>query len=95
MLENRKVYESRLEAQLAQWSAEIDVIAVKANRAEVATKLQYDRTIELLQRIHSDAGLRLSGLREATDDAWEGLKLGTEKTWSGFRRQFQHTVGRP
>jgi len=48
MFEKRKAYESNLEAQLAMWKADIDVLQAKAGRAEVSAKVQYDKTIENL-----------------------------------------------
>ena len=48
MLENRKIYESNLEAQLAQWKAEIDVLKAKVKRAEVDAKVQYDQSIDTM-----------------------------------------------
>ena len=43
MLENRKAYESKLDAQLAQWKADIDVLKAKAKRAEVDARVSYDK----------------------------------------------------
>lgn len=88
MFENRKNYESNLEAQLAQWKADIDVIRAKATRAEVSARVQFDKTIDDLQRAHDAAGARLKSLMDASDDAWESLKMGTEKAWTEFRSQF-------
>lgn len=90
MLENRKIYESNLEMQLAQWKADIDVLKAKAKRAEVGAKVQYDKTIDSLQRTHDDARGHLRGLQEAGEDAWEGVKSGTEKAWAEFRTLFHH-----
>jgi len=95
MLENRKVYESHLEAQLAQWKADIDVIKAKANRAEVAAKVQYDKIIDDLQRTHDEAGHHLRNLSDASDEAWESLKLGTEKAWTRLRSEFHRSSGKP
>jgi len=91
MLENRKVYESNLEAQLAQWKADIDVLKAKAKRAEVGAKVQYDKTIDSLQHTHDEAGKHLHNLKDAGDDAWENVKSGTEKAWTEFRALFHHS----
>jgi hypothetical protein len=39
MLKDRKAYEKKLDAQLAQWKAEIDVLKAKAKRTEVDANL--------------------------------------------------------
>jgi predicted nucleic acid-binding Zn-ribbon protein len=89
MLENRKIYESHLEAQLAQWHADIDVLKAKARRAEVGMKVRYDQTIEALQHKHEEAGQQLSGLRSASDEAWESVKASTEKFWNEVKSLFR------
>jgi hypothetical protein len=89
MLQNRKVYESNLEAQLAQWKADIDVLKAKAKRAEVGAQIQYDKTIDSLQRTHDDAGKQLHSLKVAGDEAWDSVKTGTEKAWTEFRDLFR------
>ena len=91
MFENRKIYESQLEAQLATWKADIDVLKAKAKRAEVGAKVQYDKTIDSLEKTHKDASGHLSRMKEAGDEAWEGVKTGTEKAWTEFRDFFVHS----
>ena len=89
MLEQRKIYESNLETQLARWKADIDVLKAKARRAEVGANIRYDQTIEALQGKHDEACHRLRSLRTASDEAWEGLKVSTEKVWTEFKALFQ------
>lgn len=95
MLENRKVYESKLDAQLAEWKAEIDVIKAKAKRAEVGAKINYDKAIDTLQRRHDEADHHLRDLKIASDEAWESVKTGTEKVWSEVKALFQSSVEKP
>lgn len=89
MLEDRKIFESKLEAQLAQWKAEIDVLKAKAKRTEVDAMVNYDKVIENLQHKHSEAGTRLQQLKTASDEAWESLKTSTEKAWEEIKGLFQ------
>jgi hypothetical protein len=89
MHENRKIYESNLEAQLAQWNAEIDVLKAKAKRATVDAMVQYDQSIDSLQSKHDEAAKRLRSLKAASDEAWEGMKASTEKVWTEFKALFK------
>ncbi|GLH73404.1 hypothetical protein GETHLI_19060 [Geothrix limicola] len=92
MLENRKSYEGHLDAQLAKWKAEIDLARAKAGRAEPRAKVQFDLAIDSLQRAHDEANRHLSGLKEASDEVWEDLKLGTEKAWTDIRSHFNRSI---
>ena len=92
MLENRKAYESKLDAQLAQWKADIDVLKAKAKRAEVDARVSYDKIIDALEAAHDKAGHQLRNLQAASDDAWESLKASTDKTWIEFKSVFQSSA---
>jgi hypothetical protein len=81
MLKDRKNYETKLEAQLAQWKADIDVMKAKAAQKKVGAMVKYDEGIDTLMKKHKDADRHLHNLKAATDEAWEGAKASTEKVW--------------
>jgi predicted aldo/keto reductase-like oxidoreductase len=95
MLKDRKNYENRLDAQLAQWKAEIDVLKAKAARTEVDAKVHVDQSIDAMQRKHDEAAGRLRGLKASSDDAWEDLKTSTEKAWTEFKALFHDSPVAP
>ena len=95
MLKDRKAYESKLDAQLAQWSADLDVLKAKAKRAEVDAKVAYDKSIDAMQRKHDEASKHLRDLKTASDDAWESVKTGTEKVWVEVKALFQGSTRKP
>ncbi len=81
MLEDRKAYENKLDAQLAQWKADLDVLKAKAKLTGVDVMVNYDKTITALEEKHDEASKHLGNLKAATDDAWENVKVGMEKVW--------------
>jgi len=95
VLKDRKAYESTLDAQLAQWKADIDVLKAKAKRAEVNAMVSYDKAIDALQGKHDEAGRNLSKLKAASDEAWENVKDGTEKVWVELKALFHGVVEKP
>lgn len=88
MFEHRKAYETRLDAQLAQWDADIGVLKAKAARAEVDAKIRYDEALTGLQLKHDEVGIHLGKLRAASDETWEAVKAGAEKAWLEFKLLF-------
>lgn len=94
MLENRKAYETKLDAQLAQWKADIDVLKAKTKRAEVDALVNYDQVIEALQQKHEAASHQLRDLKVASDDAWESVKTLTEKAWLELKSLFESSPGK-
>ncbi len=78
----KKAYQHKLEAQLDEWSAEIDQLKIKADKAEADAQLEYYKQIEELRSMQEVASSKLTELKEASDDAWEDLKAGMDRAWS-------------
>jgi uncharacterized coiled-coil DUF342 family protein len=77
----KESYRQKLKAQLDQWSAEIDKIKARADKADADVKLEYSEQIEDLRVKQQAAKEKLAGLLSASDDAWEDLKAGVESAW--------------
>ena len=92
MWEDRKHYESKLDAQMAQWKADIDVMRAKAKRMHVDALVEHDKGLDALQVKHDEVGIHLTQLKASTDEAWGGVKEGTEKVWTDLKALF-HSVG--
>jgi hypothetical protein len=95
MLADRKAYETKLDAQLAQWGADLDVLKAQARRAEVDAMITYDKALDALQRKHDEAGARLAQLKAASDETWEAVKAGTEKSWHELKAMFHGSAAKP
>lgn len=83
-MSKKEAYEKKLEAQLDEWNAKIDVLKAKAQRAGADAKVDYEETIEDLQQKRAAAKSKLQDLREASDDAWDDLKEGVEQAWDNL-----------
>ena len=93
-MNKKQAYEEKLKAQLNQWTAEIDVLKAKAEKAEAEAKVNYQETIEDLQEKRSRANEKLQDLRRAGDDAWEDLKEGIEEAWSSLGASIKSAMSR-
>lgn len=74
----KESYEKKLQAQLDEWSAEIDQLKAKADKAGADAQIEYHRQVEELRSRQEEAKRKLGELREAGDGAWEDLKAGAE-----------------
>ena len=85
----KEEYQRKLEAQLAEWSAEIDQLKEKADQAGADLKDEYYEQIENLRAKQQDARENLARLKEAGDDAWEELKAGANRAWEALSQALQ------
>jgi uncharacterized coiled-coil DUF342 family protein len=77
-MKQREVYQHKLQTQLAEWSAAIDQLKVRADEVETDVKADYDRQISELQQKLDIAQGKLEELQQARDDVWESLKADVE-----------------
>jgi predicted ATP-binding protein involved in virulence len=90
----RKAYVEKFDAQLKEWSAEIAQFKAKADKAQAEAKIEYYKTIRVLQYMRDQAEIKLDKLKTASDDAWEDLMVGTEKAWAEIKTSFQDAASR-
>ena len=94
MMEKRKAYEEKLDAQLKEWSAQIALFKARADKAKAEVKIEYYKTIEALQHKQDEAGKKLHELKTAGDEAWEDLKTGAEKAWAEVKATFHSAASK-
>jgi hypothetical protein len=76
---NKEAYREKLEAQMREWSAKIDLLKAKADQAEAEAKVEYRNRIEDLRQKKEALRVKLGELQNASDAAWKDIKTGTEK----------------
>jgi hypothetical protein len=92
--DKRKAYEEKFEAQLKEWSADIDLLNAKADKTRAEVKIEYYKMIETLQGKQDGARMKLKELKTAGDDAWEDIKAGAENVWTEVKTAFQSAASR-
>ncbi|HUJ18598.1 MAG TPA: coiled coil domain-containing protein [Nitrospirota bacterium] len=94
MNDKRKAYEEKLDAQLKEWGAQIGLLKAKADNAKADAKIEYYKTIEVLQSKQNEAKAKLKELKTASDAAWEDLKKGAEKAWADVKTAYHDASSR-
>jgi hypothetical protein len=82
MKDTRKAYEEKLETQLNEWSAQIELLKAKTDNARADANIEFVKTMDALQQKRNEAASKLRGLKAAGEEAWEDLKTGAEKAWA-------------
>ena len=90
----RKAYEEKLDAQLKEWNAQIELLKTRADKAKAEVKIEYYKTIEALQGKQNEAKTKLRELKTAGDEAWEDVKKGAEKAWAEVKTAYHDASSR-
>ncbi len=94
-MDEKKLYEQKLQAQLDEWRAEIDKLKAKANSASADAQLELSRQIEDLEVRLEEGSNRLSELSQASGEAWVKLREGLESAWDSLSTVREITVRCP
>ena len=94
MKDKRKAYEEKIDAQLEEWNAQLALLRARAAKARAGAKVEYNKTIEALQRRNDEARAKLHELETASDEAWEDIKTGAEKAWAEVKTAFHDAVSK-
>jgi len=90
----KKAYQEKIEAQLKEFAAKIDVLAAKADKAKAEAKVKYNKQIEGLRAKQESVRQKLVGLKEPGSEAWEDLKQGLDAALDDLKGAVQSAVSR-
>ncbi|MGH8575395.1 MAG: coiled coil domain-containing protein [Gammaproteobacteria bacterium] len=76
-----QAYREKLEAQLQEWDAQLDLMKARASKLKADTKIEFESQLTALQQKRREAIARLEDLSQRGEGAWEDLKAGTEGAW--------------
>ncbi len=86
----KEAYQQKLEAQLKEWAAGIEVLKARAEKAKAEAKIEYMEQIDKLHSHEEAAKAKLQELKHSGEHAWEELKPGLERSWSELKSALEH-----
>ena len=87
-MDKKDLYIEKLNAQLKEWSASIDVLKAKADKANADLKIGYYKQLDDLKTKRDTARNKIDDLKAAGDDAWERMTMAVEKSWGDIKAAF-------
>lgn len=92
-MDEKLVYLEKMQAQLNEWVAKIDVLIGKADKATAGKRAAYQEQIRALQEKKKTAEERLQILKAAGEGAWRDAKEAMDKISGDIRlalNKFKH-----
>jgi flagellar biosynthesis chaperone FliJ len=84
-MNDKELYQQKMQARLDEWKAEVDKLKAKGSGASADVQLDMNKQIRVLEGRIEDGKAKLSELTEASEDAWESIKEGVESAWGSLR----------
>jgi phage host-nuclease inhibitor protein Gam len=84
-MENRREYIDRLAARLIELESEIHELEAIADKAIAEVKAEYHQQIKELFLKKEELQNKVSKIKDASGNAWEDMKTGSELSWEVFQ----------
>ena len=86
----KEEYHHKINAELSEWDAQVERERAERKRDLASSELDgEDEDVRAYRARRKEAEIRLSELRDASEDKWEDLKTGVEKAWLDAKNAFQ------
>lgn len=93
-METKDAYKQKLEAQLNELGAQINLLAAKADSAGVDAKLKYNQELDELRDKQRQAAVKLKELEAAGEHAWKKVKDSADTLWHDLQTGVASTVAK-
>ena len=89
---SKENYVEKLEDELKQWEAKIDILQADADKVKEEHKEQYKKDIDEILSLKKEAKKILQKLKKMSDDEWEELKEGADKAWKDLESAIEKAL---
>jgi hypothetical protein len=77
----RDAYKQKMEAQLAEWAAKLDVFKARADGIRAEARIQLLSEAEELKTLELAAREKIREVESAADEKWQELRSGIDQRW--------------
>lgn len=82
---NKDAYTEKLQAQIDQWTAEVEKLEAKARESKADAKIEIEENVGDAKKRLEAAKTKAREVRNASGEAWQELKAGTESAFESLK----------
>ena len=93
-MSTKEAYKQKIEAELELAQAKLAEFKAKAKSSAADTRIKYSKQVDELEQKVDATKVKLKELSEASDDAWEQLKVGVESAWDALSTAIRNAAAK-
>jgi len=93
-MDKKDEYREKLEAQLKEWKAKIEMLETRGAKFSSETKTDLMREIEELRHKKGIVKDKWNELQKASSDSWDTMKVGVEKVVAELKTALERVLTR-
>jgi hypothetical protein len=93
-MSTKEAYKQKIEAELELAQAKLAEFKAKAKSSAADTRIKYSKQVDELEQKVDATKVKLKELGDASDDAWEQLKVGVESAWDALSTAIRNAAAK-
>ncbi len=93
-MNERQAYTEKMKAKLDEWNADIDKLEAQAKSAEADAQIKFNSNSTDSRPLGTTLPNGCGELQNASTDAWDTLRQGTEAAWEEMATAFKDATDR-
>lgn len=93
-MNDKEIYQKKLQAQLDGWKAEVDKLKAKASDASADAQMDINEQIKTLEAKIEEGKAKIAEVEESSEGAWESLKEGFDSAWESISSAFNDALNK-
>jgi hypothetical protein len=85
-MELHKQYKEKMEAQLKEWSAQINLLEAKVDNFTADMKIKQRQELQALRARQHAATEKMKELGKASGEAWDQMRVTVDKMWDELKK---------
>jgi multidrug resistance efflux pump len=93
-MDKKEEYTKKLEAQLKEWKAKIDILEARGAKITSEAKTELMREIKELRQKKGIVKEKWNELQKVSGDSWDTMKVGVEKAAAELKGAMDRVISR-
>ena len=93
-MSTKEAYKQKIEAELELAEAKLAEFQAQAKSSAADARIQHAKQVDELEQNINATKAKLKELGEASDDAWEQLKVGVESAWGALSAAIRNAAAK-
>jgi len=93
-MSTKEAYKQKMEAELELAQAKLAEFKAQAKRSAADARIKHAKQADELEQKVDVTKAKLKELGEASDDAWEQLKVGVESAWGALSAAIRNAAAK-
>jgi|UPI0002FD1B4C uncharacterized protein (DUF3084 family) len=93
-MDSKEAYKQKLNAQIKEWNAQINLLNAKIENKGADMKLKYSKELDALKEKQDDVLQKIKELDESTTENWEKIKVTADQMLSDLKTGLNNAISR-